>query len=226
MRTPDSPAHRRGSVKTRQAIVPILLLAIGLGATPAHATETGAVASARSFPSAAATRTDPRVETTTVTGEGDWGGIEQLDVPESPDPIQQARQQAASRSATRDTAPSQPIRSGDPDAIARLAIQQSGAPYMAGGNTPAGWDCSGFVQWVYSQAGIQLPRTSGAQAAVGQAVASLADARPGDIIANSMHAAIYVGDGLVANALLPGLGTQVTGLNVFSGGYSIRRVVE
>lgn len=211
-------------MNTRQAIVPILLLAIGITAPPAHATETGAVASARSFPGMESTRTDPRVEATAVTGEGDWGGIERLDVPESPNPIQQAR--AASRSSQRNTAPSQPLRSGDPDAIARLAIQQSGAPYMAGGNTPAGWDCSGFVQWVYLQAGIRLPRTSGAQATVGQAVPSLADARPGDIIANATHAAIYVGDGLVANALLPGLGTQVTGLNVFYGGYSIRRVIE
>ena len=44
-------------------------------------------------------------------------------------------------------------------------------------------------------------------------------------IANGSHSAIYLGNGLVQNALNPTLGTQVTGLNVFQGGYSIRRIL-
>ncbi|OZG62933.1 peptidase P60 [Bifidobacterium hapali] len=111
------------------------------------------------------------------------------------------------------------------EALAAYATQFVGAPYAAGGNTPSGWDCSGFVQYVFAQFGISLPHYSGGQAAVGTAVASLADARPGDIIANAGHAAIYIGNGLVVNALNPVDGTQITGLGVFSGSYSIRRVL-
>lgn len=111
------------------------------------------------------------------------------------------------------------------DAIVAYATQFVGAPYVAGGNTPSGWDCSGFVQYVFAQFGISLPRTSGAQAAVGTAVASIADAKPGDIVANADHAAIYIGNGLVINALNPYQGTQITGLDSFYSAYSIRRVL-
>ncbi len=109
--------------------------------------------------------------------------------------------------------------------IAAYAQKFIGAPYAAGGTTPAGWDCSGFVQYVFAQFGINLPRTSGAQAGVGVAVPSLAQAQPGDILANGMHAAIYIGNGMVINALNPAQGTQITDTSVFYGGYSIRRVL-
>ncbi|TCD55017.1 peptidoglycan endopeptidase [Alloscardovia theropitheci] len=115
--------------------------------------------------------------------------------------------------------------SGSGTDVANLGLKYLGTPYVWGGSSPSGWDCSGFVQYVYSQFGVSLPRTSGAQATVGTAVASLAEAKPGDIIANGIHAAIYLGDGKIVNALAPGLGTQVTTLSSFGGrGYSIRRV--
>lgn len=110
--------------------------------------------------------------------------------------------------------------------LASFSLKFQGYPYVAGGNTPAGWDCSGFVQYVFSQFGISLPRTSGAQATVGTPVASLADAKPGDILANGTHAAIYIGNGQVMNAMNPVQGTAVSDVSVFDGaGYSIRRVM-
>ena len=110
--------------------------------------------------------------------------------------------------------------------LVSFSLKFQGYPYVAGGNTPAGWDCSGFVQYVFSQFGISLPRTSGAQATVGTPVASLADAKPGDILANGTHAAIYIGNGQVMNAMNPVQGTAISNVSVFGGaGYSIRRVM-
>ena len=110
-------------------------------------------------------------------------------------------------------------------ALAQYALQFQGYPYVAGGNQPSGWDCSGFVQWVFSQFGVSLPHYSGAQMSVGSPVGSIADAAPGDIIVNSHHAAIYIGNGMVINALNPAQGTQVTSLAVFTSSYVIRRVL-
>lgn len=109
--------------------------------------------------------------------------------------------------------------------VVNYALQFVGkVPYVWGGTTTRGWDCSGYVQYVYAQFGVNLPRVSGAQAGAGREV-SLSEAKPGDIVANGSHAAIYIGDGMVVNALNPSEGTKVTGLNVFYGGYSIRRVL-
>lgn len=112
--------------------------------------------------------------------------------------------------------------------LVNYAMQYVGkVPYVWGGTTTSGWDCSGFVRYVYAQFGVSLPRVSGAQATVGRGIGSLADAKPGDIIANPQHAAIYIGNGMVVNALDPADGTTVTPIGwAFTGGYSIRRVIE
>lgn len=136
-----------------------------------------------------------------------------------------ATQQEAAPAAQAAAAPSV-LTSKNGAAIASYAQKFIGAPYVSGGTTPSGWDCSGFVMYVFSQFGINLPRTSGAQAGVGTAVPSLAEAQPGDIIANANHAAIYIGNGMIVNALNPAQGTQVTNLSAFGGAaYSIRRVL-
>ena len=139
----------------------------------------------------------------------------------------QAETQTASRSSERADISSVPTApaSATGQALADYALQFQGYPYVSGGNTPSGWDCSGFVQWVFAQFGVSLPHYSGAQMSVGTAVGSIAEAAPGDIIVNTQHAAIYIGNGMVINALNPAQGTQVTSLAVFSGGYAIRRVL-
>lgn len=113
------------------------------------------------------------------------------------------------------------------DDVVSYALQYVGlSPYVWAGSTPDGWDCSGFVMYVYAKFGVSLPHYSGSQAKMGTAVDSLSDAKPGDVIANSMHAAIYIGGGYVVNALNPTAGTTVTPVQwAFSGSYSIRRML-
>ena len=230
--------------------VSALLGAAVLAASAGGAMADTTVTATRSFPKTTAAKRDFLAEhtSTDVESNADWGGIESLDVPQTESQAEkdqkaqeqaeaeaqaqaaqaqaQAESQAASRSSDRASisVPTAPA-SATGQALADYALQFQGYPYVAGGNTPSGWDCSGFVQWVFAQFGVSLPHYSGAQMSVGTAVGSIAEAAPGDIIVNTQHAAIYIGNGMVINALNPAQGTQVTSLAVFSGGYAIRRVL-
>jgi peptidoglycan DL-endopeptidase CwlO len=86
----------------------------------------------------------------------------------------------------------------------QASMQYLGVPYLWGGTNPAqGLDCSGFVQRVHRDLGIELPRVSRDQARGGQPVASLAEARPGDVLAFGEpvnHVALYLGDGQMIHA--------------------------
>ena len=237
------------------SIFAVVAVSALLGAAVPAASAGGAMAdttvtATRSFPKTTAAKRDFLAEhtSTDVESNADWGGIESLDVPQTESQAEkdqkaqeqaeaeaqaqaaqaqaQAESQAASRASDRASisVPTAPA-SATGQALADYALQFQGYPYVAGGNTPSGWDCSGFVQWVFAQFGVSLPHYSGAQMSVGTAVGSIAEAAPGDIIVNTQHAAIYIGNGMVINALNPAQGTQVTSLAVFSGGYAIRRVL-
>jgi cell wall-associated NlpC family hydrolase len=83
-----------------------------------------------------------------------------------------------------------------------------GVPYKYGGTTPTkGFDCSGFVQYVFARHGVELPRTSRGQSAIGQAGPEQVTAlRPGDLMffdgkgRGIDHVAIYVGQGRIIHA--------------------------
>ena len=103
--------------------------------------------------------------------------------------------------------------------VRRIAHQYLGTPYVWGGTSPDGFDCSGFVQYVYKQMGVDLPRISFQQANYGHHI-SLDDLRVGDLVAwdNSRrnngadHIAIYIGHGRIIEAPRPGLSVQVSNL--------------
>ncbi|MEQ8173656.1 MAG: LysM peptidoglycan-binding domain-containing protein [Syntrophomonadaceae bacterium] len=84
--------------------------------------------------------------------------------------------------------------------ILQTADQHLGTPYRYGGASPGGFDCSGFVMYVFSQYGIDLPRTASDQASVGTHV-DKKDLKPGDLVffncngSGISHAGIYSGNG-------------------------------
>lgn len=90
------------------------------------------------------------------------------------------------------------------------ALSKVGSPYVYGAAGPNAFDCSGLVQWSYRQAGIELPRTSGAQLASGTPVA-LDDLQPGDLVSfyGGGHSGLYAGDGNIVHASTSGTPVQV-----------------
>jgi peptidoglycan DL-endopeptidase CwlO len=88
-------------------------------------------------------------------------------------------------------------------AVLAKAETYAGVPYQYGGATPAGFDCSGFVMFVYAQFGVSLPHSSSQQGHIGQTV-SLADAQPGDVIAlnDGSHVGFYAGQDASGNVLI------------------------
>ena len=84
--------------------------------------------------------------------------------------------------------------------LLNIAMRFGGVPYVWGGETPAGFDCSGFVQYVFRQIGINLPRTADVQYELGRKVLQT-ELQPGDLVffetyePGASHNGIYVGDG-------------------------------
>ena len=96
-------------------------------------------------------------------------------------------------------------------------------PYVWGGESlEYGADCCGFTQAVYSDFGIDIPRTVEEQAYIGYSV-SLEEALPGDLVIYYGHVAIYAGDGMIIHSPYPG--TCVTYEEILDGVRDIRRVV-
>lgn len=105
-------------------------------------------------------------------------------------------QAAAAKSA-------QPTKAGS---VIATAKQYIGVSYVYGGTTPSGFDCSGFVQYVFSKNGISLPRVSRDQYSTGKSV-SFSNLQPGDLVFFSLakngvvdHVGIYVGNNQFINA--------------------------
>ena len=119
--------------------------------------------------------------------------------PKTSTPVKKAQSQP-SRSSTPTS------QSGKPSAIIATSKQYIGVKYVFGGTTPAGFDCSGFVQYVFAKNGISLPRVSRDQYQVGTSV-SFSNLQPGDLVFFSLakngvidHEGIYVGNGQFINA--------------------------
>jgi cell wall-associated NlpC family hydrolase len=94
-------------------------------------------------------------------------------------------------------------------AVVSVAMRYLGVPYLWGGSTPSGFDCSGFTSYVFAQVGINLPRTSSEQRYAGTEV-PMSQAQPGDLLWSPGHIAIYAGDGMQVEAPVPGKTVRYT----------------
>jgi peptidoglycan DL-endopeptidase CwlO len=112
---------------------------------------------------------------------------------------QQAESQQSSLAPTVPTSPPDPGVPAPPahyGGVVGIAMQYLGTPYVWGGASPSGFDCSGFVMYVYAQVGVSLPHSSYAQYGYGSPV-SRSDLQPGDLVFfdGLGHEGIYVGGG-------------------------------
>ena len=108
--------------------------------------------------------------------------------------------------------------------ILRAAYSVIGTPYVFGGTSPYGFDCSGFTQYAFARAGISLPRTADVQYYSGRRV-PISNLRPGDLVffttyePGASHCGIYVGNGRFIHA---GSSTGVTVSDAFTGYWGAR----
>lgn len=115
-------------------------------------------------------------------------------------------------------APSVPSEASFAERVVALARSQTGQPYVWGGTAPGGFDCSGFVQWVYTKAGLPMARQIEDQLAMGKPVGR-DSLKPGDLVTfvntyqpGLSHAGVYLGDNLFENASDESHGVTVSSL--------------
>ena len=113
--------------------------------------------------------------------------------------------------------------------VVAVAKKYIGVPYVWGGTNPAtGMDCSGFTQRVFKDLGVEIPRVVSDQMRQGTPVASLAEAKPGDLLVSfgGNHISIYLGNGKAIDAPVPGKTIQIRDAwEQQSNLTSIRRIV-
>ncbi|MGL5414096.1 MAG: NlpC/P60 family protein [Clostridium sp.] len=105
--------------------------------------------------------------------------------------------------------------SGSASAIISYGEQFIGVPYVWGGESPSGFDCSGLMQYIFGHNGVSLPRTAAAQQECGTPVAK-GNLQPGDLVfwgEPAYHVAVYIGNGQILVA--PHTGAYVTVMNLY-----------
>jgi peptidoglycan DL-endopeptidase CwlO len=108
----------------------------------------------------------------------------------------------------------------------KTAMAQRGRPFVWGGAGPHGFDCSGLTRFAWRAAGVQLPHSAAAQARYGRPV-PVRQLQPGDLVffyQPIRHAAMYIGNGQIVQALTPGTVVKVTTLAHMPSVVAARRV--
>ncbi|GEM_PF-1256809 len=171
-----------------------------------------------------------RDELTVVGREGEWLKIYYWGVTGfvRGDMVSCTKPTAAQASVftSAETADALPVDySGKGGSVVEYAKNFLGVPYVYGGSTPSGFDCSGFIKYVFAHFGVNLPRTSYAQMNVGTAV-TREQLQPGDLVVfrSGGHVGIYVGNNKYIHA--PQTGRTVSIDNMNRTLYCARRIIN
>lgn len=134
--------------------------------------------------------------------------------------------QAVSQAPTASTSTATTTASASGSAITSYALTFLGVPYVWGGTTPSGFDCSGLVQYVYSHFGINLGRTTYTQQYAGTKI-SVASAQAGDLYfwgsyGSAYHVAIALGGGQYVMAPAPGQNVMTGSVSSYTPSFAVR----
>ena len=134
--------------------------------------------------------------------------------------------QAVSQAPTASTSTATTTASASTSAITSYALTFLGVPYVWGGTTPSGFDCSGLVQYVYSHFGINLGRTTYTQQYAGTKI-SVASAQAGDLYfwgsyGSAYHVAIALGGGQYVMAPAPGQNVMTGSVSSYTPSFAVR----
>ncbi|MEV8212536.1 C40 family peptidase [Leifsonia sp. NPDC077715] len=249
-RTGSTPAQqpkkkRKGGWILNAAVITVAAGLVGTMALPAFAFNPNGADSAGFGPSAADSMKKAQSQTVEVGGVASAAvnrdaasatTQEQLDAQKAAQAAaaaaEAARRQAAVQLATyassSATGPSvsdflanPPYPNFSLSQVFSVAQQYIGTPYVYGGASPAGFDCSGYVMYVYAQFGINLPHSVSGQAAMGKRI-SIADAQPGDLVIMPGHDGFYAGNGNIMDA--PDTGRSISIRPIWTSNYYIVRL--
>jgi cell wall-associated NlpC family hydrolase len=183
----QAAAARRAALAAQQRKAAAAAAAAASTTTTTTATTTTTTAGATTTTTPATATTVPTPTTTTTTSI----------VPPAPSTIPTPVTPVI---GAQPTVPMGLLPPGHPEA-AQIALSYLGVPYLWGGSTPSGFDCSGLVSYVYNQLGVLLPHFAAAQWDYGVPV-TIAQLQPGDLVFFDAldHVGIYLGNGLFVDA--------------------------
>lgn len=222
-----TPVQTNTAANVQQASAPVQQATAPV-AQPAQQTATTASANTQAAPAQTNTAaTTKQVSTASTQSNTTYTAPAQNNTAAKPaqqqaQPTQQASSQAATTQTTKPQASTQ-SNSSTAQTVVSAAQSQIGKPYVWGATGPNAYDCSGLVQYAYSQAGKNVGRTTYQQAGAGQHI-SVSQAQAGDILMwGDYHDAIYVGNNQYVHAPQPGQNvTQASISSYFMPDYAIR----
>ncbi|MEU9334633.1 NlpC/P60 family protein [Streptomyces sp. NPDC048290] len=139
--------------------------------------------------------------------------------------LQQEEQRASRDSADRVQLGDAPAGSGRTMSAYAAAQSVIGSPYVYGASGPSSFDCSGLTSWAYAQAGMQIPRTSQAQASFGTRIYSQSDLKVGDLVifyGDLHHVGFYAGNGQVLHSPRTGAVVRYESINNMPFQFGVR----